>query len=137
MIPCLLTFSNMCTLFVGKLFLVFKRWIWSKSCIYVFFISYRLSKYKALIFWRLKQLSYCNLSYRQHMFALLLNAESWSPISRDSGVKGRETCRPDSFRRVAIWLARNLLSFNMFYNQTLCYVNEVCFLEVLSDMKQT
>lgn len=57
------------------------------------------------------------------MFALLLDAESWPPISRDGGVKGRETWRPDTFRRVAIWLARNLLSFNMFHNQKPCYVN--------------
>lgn len=71
------------------------------------------------------------------MITLLLDAESWPPISRDSGVKERETCRPDSFRGVAIWLARNLLSFNMFYNQKPCYVNEVCFYETLYDMKQT
>lgn len=85
----------------------------------------------------IKQMNYCNLSYRQHVFASLLNAESWPPISRESGVKGRETCRPDSFRRVVIWLARNLLYLNMFYNQNPCYVNEVCFYEVLYDMKQT
>lgn len=55
-------------------FLVFKWITWSKSCMNIFLISYRISEHKVLVSWGLKQANNCSLSDREHALAMLLYA---------------------------------------------------------------